>query len=297
MSHGWVLMYHRVCVRRPETECWFARGTAVTPEAFESQLAWLVERFDIVSLPEFVLGTSEGRPKVALTFDDGYRELLTTVLPICQQQQVVGTCFASASPALLGEPLWFDAWYYSVAAGRNDPRWLEHVREWGIVPPADLDGWVRGAPKRLLTSLPPEDRRQRLLELQHRGGAAVPTNFYLSLEELAELQSLGWRTGGHGGRHLRLSSCDARSRGAEIAMSVELCDRLNAGQPRLFAYPDGDWNESIAAEIGRAGFTIACTVDEQPRIGGPPLLAQPRLFARGDGPVPHPAMEGDAFHI
>lgn len=292
MSRRWVLMYHRVCPRGPDTACWFARGTAVTPEAFEAQLDWLLERFDVAPLGAGAAPPSDrDRTCVSLTFDDGYGEIYRTVLPICQRRGVSATCFVSAGPVASGEPLWFDVWYQAVQRGRSSPLFLDELHRRGVEPPDHLEGFVTGAPKRWLESLDASERSQRLRALSTLAGSAVTPDLYLSFEELRELRSCGWEIGGHGLRHERLSEQPAPVRDEEIAASTALLDRLGVSGSRAFAYPHGAYDADVVRRVERAGFALACTVERASWTEDIPPLKIPRLFCRGEGVVPHWLLE------
>jgi peptidoglycan/xylan/chitin deacetylase (PgdA/CDA1 family) len=63
----------------------------VDPERFEKQLAELSRVVDVVPLSELALRLRRGhrpRPVVALTFDDGYADLLHVALPLLEQYGV-----------------------------------------------------------------------------------------------------------------------------------------------------------------------------------------------------------------
>ena len=52
----------------------------ICPENFAPQLAWLARRRSVVPLID-TLSSSNGRSRVALTFDDGFRDNLTVAAP------------------------------------------------------------------------------------------------------------------------------------------------------------------------------------------------------------------------
>lgn len=84
-----VLMYHAV-----DTSDW---KLSVTPEMFERQMSYLAEKGWAVPLSD-VVSYAKGEKKlpahaVAVTFDDGYRDLVTTVLPIITKYQIPITIF------------------------------------------------------------------------------------------------------------------------------------------------------------------------------------------------------------
>lgn len=84
-----VFMYHSVSVQ--ETDPF---RITVNPELFHTQLSWLASRgIRGVALRELV--TAHRRDDlVGLTFDDGYRDFLTTAIPILQEFGFTATTFA-----------------------------------------------------------------------------------------------------------------------------------------------------------------------------------------------------------
>ena len=84
-----VLMYHSI-----DRSGW---KLSVTPEMFERQMRYLAQKGWAVSLQD-VVAYANGEKKlsahaVAVTFDDGYRDLLTTVLPVITKHRIPITIF------------------------------------------------------------------------------------------------------------------------------------------------------------------------------------------------------------
>jgi peptidoglycan/xylan/chitin deacetylase (PgdA/CDA1 family) len=84
-----VLMYHAIDRSR-----W---KLAVTPEMFERQMSHLAQKGWVVPLAD-VVAYAKGEKKlsahaVAITFDDGYQDILTTVLPILTKYRIPATVF------------------------------------------------------------------------------------------------------------------------------------------------------------------------------------------------------------
>jgi peptidoglycan/xylan/chitin deacetylase (PgdA/CDA1 family) len=88
-----VLMYHSV---RSAADC--RPGTSdVAVTEFRRQLDYLTSHHDVVDLP--AVKESDGRgegKKVALTFDDGYRDFYTNVRPLLHEYDVPATVFVVA---------------------------------------------------------------------------------------------------------------------------------------------------------------------------------------------------------
>lgn len=84
-----VLMYHSI-----DRSGW---KLSVTPEMFERQMYYLARKGWVVPLADIV-AYAKGEKKlpahaVAITFDDGYRDLLTTVFPILERYNIPATVF------------------------------------------------------------------------------------------------------------------------------------------------------------------------------------------------------------
>lgn len=103
-----VLLYHGVgrCHGSGRThEC-----LCIPPEAFAGQMEYLSRHRRVVPLAEAIAGRSTmGAPPVAITFDDGYRNLLTEAIPILQRYRFPATVFVPTR--WLGDRnLWVDGY-------------------------------------------------------------------------------------------------------------------------------------------------------------------------------------------
>ena len=122
-----VLFYHRVADEHPN-------GWTIGLKRFQEQIAWLMERFDIVSLDEAQRRIGSGKnsvPTVAITFDDGYADNCTEALPWLLTQRVPFTYFVTSGNVLTGEPFEHD-----VQAGQclkpNTPQQLRELADAGV---------------------------------------------------------------------------------------------------------------------------------------------------------------------
>ena len=89
-----VLLYHAVGSRVPHDQY----GMSVTPRAFAEQMRWLREDsgYDITSLEsgaDALTGRPTGGPQVAVTFDDGFMDVLTVAAPVLARYQIPFTAF------------------------------------------------------------------------------------------------------------------------------------------------------------------------------------------------------------
>lgn len=99
-----VLLYHHVCVPTPEQAAGrpILQEIAVTPQQFESQLAYLEQTgHAFVTAGQVAEAVRRGAPlpprAVALTFDDGYDDNFTEALPILARHHAPATVFLVTS--------------------------------------------------------------------------------------------------------------------------------------------------------------------------------------------------------
>jgi peptidoglycan/xylan/chitin deacetylase (PgdA/CDA1 family) len=86
-----ILVYHTIDDVNAPSAC----AETISPERFEQQLRWLSRRRRVVSLEE-TLTRSRRENLVAITFDDGYRDNLTTALPVLEKYSLPMTLFVVA---------------------------------------------------------------------------------------------------------------------------------------------------------------------------------------------------------
>ncbi len=91
-SRSVVLCYHAVA---PVPAGAPLRHTFVPLELFERQMEFLAGQRRVVGLDEIVAGPPEsGPPRVAITFDDAYRSVLTRAAPVLERHGFGATVFA-----------------------------------------------------------------------------------------------------------------------------------------------------------------------------------------------------------
>jgi peptidoglycan/xylan/chitin deacetylase (PgdA/CDA1 family) len=88
MATSAILLYHRVA--EPPTDPWWL---AVSSRNFAAQLDVLRRRCDVVPLSSLPDRSGGARPRVAITFDDGYASTAELALPILQKLGMRGTVF------------------------------------------------------------------------------------------------------------------------------------------------------------------------------------------------------------
>ena len=112
-----ILFYHRVADDFPN------RWTMPT-RTFASQIHWLRERFDLVTLAEAQKRIASGRnrfPTACITFDDGYADNRRSAIPLLLKHNIPFTYFVSTDHVLGGQPFPHDV-ESGPASGRQHAR-------------------------------------------------------------------------------------------------------------------------------------------------------------------------------
>lgn len=71
-------------------------NTDVSPARFESHLKWMAKRRGRVTELKNLLNIPESERRIAITFDDGYRDNLTVALPLLEKYELPMTLFVAA---------------------------------------------------------------------------------------------------------------------------------------------------------------------------------------------------------
>lgn len=96
-EHAVIMQYHHVSEKTPSS-------TSVTPERFAEHLSYISEHYTVLSLEKVITALQKGETlpenSLAITFDDGYRNILENAHPLLTQHGFPYTIFVN--PALQG---------------------------------------------------------------------------------------------------------------------------------------------------------------------------------------------------
>jgi peptidoglycan/xylan/chitin deacetylase (PgdA/CDA1 family) len=237
------------------------------------------KRYDLVTIGEGWRRLQQeraGRSLVAFSFDDGYRDNVTRLLPLLEETGARATVFLETLP-LAGERVnWSHKFHWVIrpdAGGdveglvrryltlSEDPAALEALRR------ALEEGGERLAyrAKRVLKYEAEAKDRDRTLNriFQEAGGdeAALCRAMYLSWEDARRLAAGPVELGGHTVHHAILSRLDESNCREELsACAGDLRRELGAEALHTFAYPFGrrwDYHDAAIAAVEAEGFQCA----------------------------------------
>lgn len=300
-----VVMYHYV--RNLEASRY--PGIAGLPtSAFRKQVEWMQQHFHFISgsdLLEAVAGrTSLPESAALLTFDDGYADHFTQVLPILNEQGIPGCFFPPAKCILEREILDVNKIHYILAATDDVDALIDyteaHIRsnraefdlesvdvyKKRLALPGRFDSKEVVYLKRLLQrELPESLRRQIVDDLFDRfvgvEESVLADELYMTLDQVRMLNRQGMYVGSHGYDHYWLNHLTPDEQRGEVVRSMDFLEEVGTSLERwIMCYPYGAHDESIRSLLPSLG----CTVGLATQVGVADLeqddpMALPRLDA------------------
>jgi peptidoglycan/xylan/chitin deacetylase (PgdA/CDA1 family) len=276
-----ILMFHEV-----QNDCRSELMTGTSADLFEYSLKWLRQKgWEIVSLEACLEGlASDPRPRryAVLTFDDGYRDNVSTALPILERNDAPFTVYVpTGAPTRTLQSWWLGL---RELLRSRDVVTIDAMGVCFSCP--DLDSKV-SAMNRITEWIHEDYSRTAMLEPTFRKAgivlSALNDTYFLDERELQNLSQHRLASiGGHTESHPALACLDALSARSEMASNRSYLENLLQRAVRHVAYPYGTAGacglreEQLAQEIGfssavttRHGQVSDCKLNQfaLPRIG------------------------------
>jgi len=266
-----VLTLHRVLPRAAFKNTPSLKGMIVSLETFEQLGAFLKKHYDVLDLcndqPDWCGGT---RPRLAITFDDGWKDTAEIAFPLLHKYSIPATVFVC--PGLAGKsfPFWPERVSHMWKVTEKDVglrhgfvaicnEFLLHRTFWPAKDKRNVVEQLIGCIKEL-----PKERRDLLVyklsslmseDFSDSKGLAFEAT--MSSDETKAIERMGAQIGSHTLHHEILTQLPSDQAHSEIGESKEVIESWLGHPCRTFAYPNGNWSLGIRALIVRVGFTRA----------------------------------------
>lgn len=258
-----ILMYHRVA--HAPIDPW---GLAVTPEIFDAQMEWLAAHRRPVTLDWLVAELKAGRhpqDAVAVTFDDGYRDVLENGKPSLVRHNIPATVFIVSGSIGDSRGFWWDGLAEIVHGAPHVPRKLDlpfATPEVALACAAGDRTELTVALWSGIRLLPFDQRHAAIDTLASAYGITPPAPPPIMTEaELHQLTDGGLVTlGVHSVTHPSLPSLPDEELHAEIAQCRQALERIMGVPNRRLAYPFGDNDRRTRKMARMLGFDYAVGV-------------------------------------
>jgi len=279
---------------------------SVRPEHFLEQMTVLRDHCEPVTLEELARGKparGNARPRVAVTFDDGYADNLFAAQPVLESTRVPATVFVSTGN--LGRPFWWDELEWILLGRDALPEQLSlriggEVHSWTLRdltfrrrrwlrlkvaitgPKAAAHGLLRRL-QPLLRLTAPSERAEVMSTLA--AWAATTGSAPSRAVDAPELKRLGSapyvELGAHTVNHPVLGALAPAVQEKEIAQSKATIEEITGNSVRTFSYPfgqRGDYTRATMDVVRRQGFSLACSARPAVVREGSHQFALPRIW-------------------
>ncbi len=249
-----VLMYHRVL---PDELCAeYSLANLVVPRSvFQEQAAWLVRHFHVQTVGEAIQHTQQhgDRPRLCITFDDGYWDNASIAAPILESAGLRATFYLSTDFLYCRKGLWFDR---AATAWQMDQPLVRRVamrvfnRE-----PTGLRDWLDA----LMYDAALRHAALAMIQSQATHDLDTDLNRAMTVEDAKGLAGCGHELGAHSKSHPILTHLDDAALSEEIAGSLQLVADW-AGRAEIgFAYPNGSFDSRVRMAVELSGASHACS--------------------------------------
>lgn len=237
---------------------------------FESQIRYLCSRYRVISLELMIQEMAQPQnvlPAVAITFDDGYRDLFTNAFPILKAYRVPATIFLTAGCIETGEVAWYDRVFLAlrIAAGDTFELILDRPRRFDLSSEsARMDAAVEII--RYLRAVS-TSRRNELCAALERQIPLPPDQLrdrMLSWEQIRTMDRAGISFGSHTISHPMVSRLTQQEMKTELLESKRMIEQCLGHPVHSFAFPFGkreDYGVLPRELLLRAGYHCAVTTE------------------------------------
>lgn len=234
---------------------------------FARQMTALAKLTNIVPLDQALADITHGRPlpprAVAITFDDGYRDNLTSAVPILSRLGIPATVYLV--PDFLSHRVyaWWEQLSWALASARATSVDVGGARL-GLSDPADRARalTIIEADLKRCDSATRHARVDRLVDALEPRGEYRTSDLFMNWDEARDLVRTGVAIGSHTMSHAILAREDRQVQRDDLRESREtLQQQLGVPVPTL-AYPNGqadDYDATTIAAAREAGYTHAVT--------------------------------------
>lgn len=234
--------------------------------AFESQMKFLRSAYRIVSMDELCRELEAGGPAgqaVAITFDDGYRDLYTTAFPILRRYGIPATIYLTAQAIDTGEVSWYDRIFViTLFSGTPEVYVLGKCfalgsRESRLKAAVDIVTLLRKCPNRIRIAACAELYESVKLP---RAARECLGGRMLTWEQIRAMQGAGISFAAHTMTHPVVRQLESEERERELGASKVLLETKLQRPVEHFAFPFGsaaDIDVESCAVLARLGYRSA----------------------------------------
>jgi peptidoglycan/xylan/chitin deacetylase (PgdA/CDA1 family) len=252
-----IIMFHGIMEDALPLDCWWL----LKRSKFIQQIEYLSKHFEFLSLDQALSSSCLPKHSCVLTFDDGYKSILTLVYPLLKDRGIPFTVYITTGPVSRNELIWTDDVFLALETA--DAALTEHF---GL----GSNTKDREFKMSFLSRLKKMDYSKRnaivaeILDLNTK----PPTSFLgvnpfemLTVEDVKTLASDPLVTiGAHTVNHEILTRMPIEQAAMEIRRSKDALEAWTGQEVLHFSYPNGEYNTALKDKVREIGFRSATRI-------------------------------------
>lgn len=283
-----VLTFHRVL--DPERLSYpIEDGMYVRPRTFEMLISYLVEEFELISIPELINRIERQRKlsnkTVILTFDDAWHDNYINAFPILKSLKIPATVFIPTSHVNTNNMFWTDKLIIHLPYFLS--RGISHLKVTNPSAQKMIDSintysknmTKRGNLEKLIEEFKNYDRdeiKNFIKELEMSNGDIYPEHrSFLNWDEIREMSNFNITFASHSHSHADLTKISREDLKLDIENSLEIMNKENIQFLKIFCYPGGYHNRLTQEVLNEFDFKVAFIT-----AGSNDLSATPKILSR-----------------
>ena len=241
-NNGIILCYHRVLPENMIDSNNYPDKSLITSlENFEKHLEYFSKNYELVSLDEIITIKDEGRFKICITFDDGYKDNLDYVLPLIKKYNIPITIFITTR--FLENDVflwWYELWEYiqsqkKIIFNYNKKEFLFKLNSY-----KDKINCYNALSLLFLNEDSVNNQKKLLKNIGQNNPNFNFNSLFIKRKNLIELKRDPLVTiGCHSHNHIRFSKLSDKLTRSEIEISTKILEKNTNIKIEHFAYPYG----------------------------------------------------------
>lgn len=262
-----ILCYHRVI--EGDLDHYSIPGTQLDKQNFTAQVQGFSRKYKIVSFAVLVDKLKKGlldRNELVFSFDDGFKDNSTIVIPVLSRCKVPAIFFISPTMPESGFLIWNNrAWF--LLNTRNGHGSL-HWRGQTLTLKSEFEKLrARDFINQILAPMKEEERATVIKEIADALGSPfrVPENaaIMLNRDDISDMIACSLvEFGSHSMTHPLLPLCDDEQRVKEVSGSKKELEAVLGRPVAYFAYPGGAYDQKTLGSARDAGYEAAVATSE-----------------------------------
>lgn len=272
-----ILLYHRIIPRENLDTMLSLPGIVVFRDTFEKQIRFLSKHYHIIPINEYIKAKKSRialpHKTIVITFDDGWEDNYFYAFPILKKYQVPATVFLTAGFISTEKLFWPEKIIFLTkkvfAANslneffRTYPMQEFHKLFLSLFEhPADPKSWY------LFIERLKEIDEHRIevlitdLETFLKKPSIPPDNHCLKWNQVEDMARFQLTFGSHGLNHKILTDLNDKEMQEELEESKMVIENNLQSEVNFFAYPNGNYNETVLGLTRSSGYQAAFTTEK-----------------------------------